>query len=277
MVQVICNEDEGVSWFATTSIEAGGIGAFFHTDQQDDSLDEILTTMKAMTEVPLSAFNSMWFPLQQTLEDTAPEDLPSRPFVPSDTSLLVPGGNFNFTVTGNAIECFDPFCPVDVQFAWEDRPHRRHSHQVEVASLWADQHLVTDAQFAAFLVESGWMPSDQTNFLRHWVDMDDPSISQRPVIWVSAWDAAACCAWRGARLPSSWEWQWLAQGQTGRGWPWGDELDDDMMPPFTSGPHLPLPEAVGQRPEAAAWSGLEDLVGSVYQWTDVFTDLHTSR
>lgn len=31
------------------------------------------------------------------------------------------------------------------------------------------------------------------------------------VTWVSAWDAAAYCAWQGARLPHSWEWQWIAQ------------------------------------------------------------------
>ena len=49
------------------------------------------------------------------------------------------------------------------------------------------------------------------------------------------------------------------------------------MPEFTSGNNLPLAEPVGVHPEAASWCGVEDLVGSVYQWTDVFTDTHTSR
>ena len=69
----------------------------------------------------------------------------------------------------------------------------------------------------------------------------------------------------------------VVQGTTGYGWPWGDDLDDSKMPEFTSGNSLPLAEPVGLHPEAASWSGVEDLVGSVYQWTDVFTDLHTSR
>ena len=69
----------------------------------------------------------------------------------------------------------------------------------------------------------------------------------------------------------------LVQGTTGYGWPWGDDLDDSKMPEFTSGTSLPLAEPVGLHPEAASWSGVEDLVGSVYQWTDVFTDTHTSR
>merc|ERR1712045_292485 len=61
------------------------------------------------------------------------------------------------------------------------------------------------------------------------------------------------------------------------GWPWGNELDDSKMPEFTSGNTLPLAEPVGGYPEGASWCGVEDLVGYVYQWTDVFTDLHTSR
>ena len=64
------------------------------------------------------------------------------------------------------------------------------------------------------------------------------------------------------------------------------------MPEFTSGNTLPLAEPVSYRekwdinifltkvggyPEGASWCGVEDLVGFVYQWTDVFSDLHTSR
>ena len=29
--------------------------------------------------------------------------------------------------------------------------------------------------------------------------------------------------------------------------------------------------------QGASWAGIEDLVGNIYQWTDVFTDIHTSR
>merc|ERR1712032_718480 len=57
----------------------------------------------------------------------------------------------------------------------------------------------------------------------------------------------------------------------------GNDLDDSKMPPFTSDPKQPLAEPVGSFPEAASWAGIEDLVGSVYQWIDVFSDDHTSR
>ena len=44
-----------------------------------------------------------------------------------------------------------------------------------------------------------------------------------------------------------------------------------------SGRELPAPDPVDSHPAGASWAGLQDLVGNVYQWTSVFTDLHTSR
>ena len=205
-----CNEDEGVSFLARLKIEAGGIGAVFLTEDPFE-LVEFLATMAEMTAVPLSSFSAENVFAMQTMEDLTPELYSDHDFSPKSTSILVPGGRLNFTVTGNAIECYDPACPVDVQYPWEDRPSRWHSSWVDVPDLYVDQHLVTDAEFSKFISESGWRPADEMNFLRHWPELEDASSSQRPVNWVSAWDAAAYCAWQGARLPHSWEWQWFAQ------------------------------------------------------------------
>ena len=128
----ICNEDEGLSWFARVSIESGGIGAVVMTDGDPSVLEEILETMATMTEVPLSSLDHTWMPMQQTMEDVSPDSFKDREFRSTADIVLVPGGTLNFTVWGNAIECFDPMCPVDVQFPWESVPHRRHSSLVEV-------------------------------------------------------------------------------------------------------------------------------------------------
>ena len=40
---------------------------------------------------------------------------------------------------------------------------------------------------------------------------------------------------------------------------------------------MPPPDDVDAHPMGASWAGIEDLVGNVYQWTDVFTDDHTSK
>ena len=143
----ICNEDDGLSWFARVSIEAGGIGAVVMTDGDPSVLEDILTTMASMTEVPLSSLDHTWMPMQQTMEDVSPDSIKDREFHVTDDIVLVPGGTLNFTVWGNTIECFDPMCPVDVQFPWETVPHRRHSSWVEVIhSFRKSQQLLPGAR-----------------------------------------------------------------------------------------------------------------------------------
>ena len=67
-------------------------------------------------------------------------------------------------------------------------------------------------------------------------------------------------------------------GVDGRGWPWGyEDPDSTRMPVFTQGREMPPPDDVDAHPEGVSWAGVADLVGNVYQWTDVFTDDHTSK
>ena len=100
----------------------------------------------------------------------------------------------------------------------------------------------------------------------------------KPIVWVSHTDASAYCNFYNKRLPHAWEWQWFAQGRDERPWPWGyDDPDDTRVPPFTDGRVMPDSDDVDSHPMGASWAGIEDLVGNIYQWTDVFTDEHTSR
>ena len=70
----------------------------------------------------------------------------------------------------------------------------------------------------------------------------------------------------------------LIAGNDGRGWPWGyDDPDETRMPVLAEGRVMPPPADVNSHPGGASWAGVEDLVGNVYQWTDVFSDDHTSR
>ena len=51
------------------------------------------------------------------------------------------------------------------------------------------------------------------------------------------------------RLPHTWEWQWIAQGDNGWKWPWGTEKPDNtLMPIFSNGRVMPPPDDVDIHP-----------------------------
>ena len=86
------------------------------------------------------------------------------------------------------------------------------------------------------------------------------------------------CAWRGARLPHSFEWQYAAQGpdNDGRKYPWGNDTDPSLYPtPTTDGGVRPAPVGA-HSPLGDSPFGVRDLVGNVWQWTATeFVDAHT--
>ena len=79
---------------------------------------------------------------------------------------------------------------------------------------------MTNAEYAAYLDATGYQPADPTNFLKLW-DHSGPrpavptGFARKPVTGLGLAEARAYCAWRGARLPHSYEWQYAAQGTDG--------------------------------------------------------------
>lgn len=255
------------------SIEAHGYGALLaQRGPLDGNIQKLMSKMKELTAKPLVSYSREWKTLPQQIVPI----VATKPAGGSPPDMVrIPQGEFDFRVSGIEIEGFDDI-GVDVQYPWEDSPRRFHHHPLRVKSFWIDKYPVTNAQFKKFLDATHYHPQDDLNFLRDWRNGTyPPGWDNKPVTWVSLDDARAYASWAGKRLPHEWEWQYAAQGNDGRLYPWGNAWNDSAVPIPDKSRNMPGPDAVDAHPEGASPFGVMDLVGNVWQWTEEFIDDHT--
>ncbi|HUO26765.1 MAG TPA: formylglycine-generating enzyme family protein [Candidatus Aquilonibacter sp.] len=254
-------------------IEAHGYGALLATPAAPDSaMEKLMAKMKELSATPLASYSHEWNVLPQQIVPIAATKPPSG----SPAGMVkIPESDFEFRVEGIEIEGFDDI-GVDVQYPWEDSPRRFHDHPMQIKSFWIDKYPVTNAEFKKFLDTAHYHPQDDLNFLRDWSDGNYPSgWDNKPVTWVSLEDARAYAAWAGKRLPHEWEWQYAAQGNDGRAYPWGNEWNADNVPAPDKARTMHGPDAVDAHPRGASPFGVMDMIGNVWQWTEEFQDEHT--
>ena len=255
-------------------VEGLGFGALLATQQYPAAgpLKELLSYMAERSRRPLSSYSREWRPLtQKMVEIAATKAAQSAP----PGMVRIPEADYNFQVRGIEIEGGnDP--GVDVQYPWEDVARRFHRHLVHVASFYIDRTPVSNAQFKSFLEATHYHPKDDHNFLRDWRDGSYPDgWDNKPVTWVSIEDARAYAAWAGKRLPHEWEWQFAAQSDDGRIYPWGSEWNSEKVPTADRGRALRAPANVDALPQGASPFGVLGLEGGISQWTDEYRDEHT--
>jgi formylglycine-generating enzyme required for sulfatase activity len=183
-------------------------------------------------------------------------------------------------------------------------PAAMPEHRVTIAPFRIDRTEVTNAQFAEFMnalpvkplgtglggkvTAANIAPADRPLFLEFssrpspytMIDLDDedarigvrdgrfapnPGHDDHPVTETTWAGARAYCQWRGARLPTEVEWEAAARGRDARPFPWGaamptPELAVIGLPSGTT-------VAVGSRPKGATPEGLQDMAGSLLEWT----------
>ena len=98
---------------------------------------------------------------------------------------------------------------------------------MQIKPFFIDKYPVTNAEFKKFLVASHYHPKDDLNFLRdlegwklpEWMgeQASDVGIERTPVPTRDGPESG---------LPHEWEWQYAAQGNDGRIFPWGNDWDD---------------------------------------------------
>jgi formylglycine-generating enzyme required for sulfatase activity len=272
------------------STEAHGFGAIVATSGElDPRLKELMAKMKEMTAKPLSSYSNEWKSLPQHIVEIAPsKTATSAP----ENMVRIEGGDYLFRVQGIEIEGSDDV-GVDVQYPWEDSARRFHEHPMQIKTFFIDKYPVTNAEFKKFLDASHYQPKDSLNFLKDWKDGSYPEgWANKPVTWVSLQDAREYAKWAGKRLPHEWEWQYAAQGNDGRTYPWGNcdwqgssrgggggncPVDASTLAPTPDkGRTMLAASDVDAHPQGASPFGVMDMVGNVWQWTDEYLDDHTA-
>jgi formylglycine-generating enzyme required for sulfatase activity len=256
------------------SVEAKGCGAILVVEGKQNIKDvkKLMARMTELTKTPLSSFSSEWKVMPQKIIEITPTK-PAKAM--PDGMVLIPAGKFNFKVTGVEIEGGKD-SGVDVQYPWEKKPNKKHKKELDIKAFYIDKYPVTNAQFKKFLTAAGYKPRDSHNFLKDWTNGTFPAGWQnKPVTYVSIEDAREYAIWAGKRLPHEWEWQYAAQGQDGRLYPWGEAEDANKIPKPENGYTLRGPTDVDAFPQGASPFGVMDMTGNVWQWTDEFYDEHT--
>jgi ergothioneine biosynthesis protein EgtB len=157
------------------------------------------------------------------------------------------------------------------QFGWDNE---FDSHIVEVPTFSIDKFKVTNGQFARFIEDGGytrpslWSQSDwewkSTAAISHpvfWVPANGSfryrtMFEEIPLpidcpVYVSHAEASAYARWAGKALPMEAEWQRAAEGA--------------QPPPSTRVRWDPPP--VGASPQLSSVWGVEDLIGTAWEWT----------
>jgi gamma-glutamyl hercynylcysteine S-oxide synthase len=264
-------ESTGSSATLSFAIEADGFGAVLETDAP--LAKPMLDLLQQMQQVkPLESYSSGWQTLPQTMVATAP-----APGIGTTAANMIPipAGDYVFRVAGLEIEGNNE-AGVDVQYPWETSARRFHTQQMHIAPFRIDRYPVSNAEFKEFMTATSYHPADDHNFLRDWKDGTYPAgWAKKPVTWVSIEDARAYAKWAGKRLPHEWEWQYAAQSQDNRTYPWGDAWNPAVVPAASTGREIDPPSDSDTHPAGASPFGVMDLVGNVWQWTDEYCDAHT--
>jgi len=171
-------------------------------------------------------------------------------------------------------------------------------HEVELDAYYIDKYEVTNQRYHQFLEDikesndhSRCHPLESRNKDHTPLYWNDPRYGKDdfPVVGVDWFDADAYCAWAGKTLQTEAQWEHASRaGVEGRGYPWGDEMDEskaNLNP--TAGENAAVLADLGRmKPGADLKSrgpksvgsyepndfGLHDLIGNAEEWCQDWYD-----
>lgn len=160
-------------------------------------------------------------------------------------------------------------------------------HEFAVKPLSAARYLTTHRQFQAFVDAPDGFAGSQCwrgmpkQYQKHNMANARNQLLNAPCDSVSWYQAVAFCRWLDAlytqlgwktdpklqvRLPTEWEWQWIAQnGEETRQYPWG-AWDNQPRANTDEAGISQQSTAVGMYPDGAAACGALDMAGNLLEW-----------
>lgn len=145
---------------------------------------------------------------------------------------------------------------------------------VKVAAFEIDEHAVTNRQYAAFVVaRRAWARGGpppilaEGSYLAHWAPDGRPPADalDAPVTHVSWFAAKAYCEWRGGRLPTVDEWEYVAAASETAADATSDPVFNRRVLDWYGRPNDPVPARVKSTYENVY--GVHDMHGLVWEWT----------
>lgn len=141
--------------------------------------------------------------------------------------------------------------------------------------MFFDRTEVTNDAYGSCVSEGGCTPpSTGTCLGAGGANWGLPGADDQPVNCVDFFQATSYCEWAGKRLPTEWEWEWVARGRnSGFTYPWGNgpvPTCDLAVIENGSGKGCGQvgPADVGSRsPAGDTADGVQDMAGNLTEWT----------
>lgn len=153
-------------------------------------------------------------------------------------------------------------------------PAKLNKSSLKVSSFYMDIHPVTNAEYLEFVQKNPeWTKSKvkrlfaDKSYLEYWPE--DKSygnkkiMAKSPVVRISWFAAREYCAWKGQRLPTTNEWEYVALSPFKN----RTEIKDLILEWYGQGAEWPLPSVKKSVPNNF---GIYDLHGLIWEWVEDF-------
>lgn len=140
------------------------------------------------------------------------------------------------------------------------------AHPVRVNSFWIHRTEVTNRMYAQCVAAGVCQPPiPDPNYPNYYPNAE---YANHPVANVTWQDSVDYCTWIGGRLPSEAEWEWVARGDTGDPYPWGEQEPNCSRLDFLGCTPLGTSVQVGSYLLGLSPIKAADMAGNVFEWVN---------